>query len=140
MLVGLSGWLVGYDGSFDFQSGATFPEGLNYWGMRLFNSAWGALMVPLAYGTAKEFGMSMRASILAATMVLFGKLLYGDGTITPRLIVVVGFIRYGISLYQPLYSFGFNALILYMYITLLPFQTSKHASSVSTIHILHQQW
>lgn len=74
MLVGLSGWLVGYDGSFDFQSGATFPEGLNYWGMRLFNSAWGALMVPLAYGTAKEFGMSMRASILAATMVLFGKL------------------------------------------------------------------
>ncbi|CDS08931.1 hypothetical protein LRAMOSA10291 [Lichtheimia ramosa] len=70
MLVGLSGWLVGYDGSFDFQSGAAFPEGLNYWGMRLFNAAWGAFMVPLAYGTAKEFGMSMRASILAATMVL----------------------------------------------------------------------
>lgn len=74
MLVGLSGWLVGYDGSFDFQSGAAFPEGLNYWGMRLFNAAWGAFMVPLAYGTAKEFGMSMRASILAATMVLLGKL------------------------------------------------------------------
>ena len=73
MLVALSGWLAGYDGSFDFQSGSTFPEGLNYWGMRLFSSMWGALMVPLAYGTAKEFGISMRGSILAATMVLFGK-------------------------------------------------------------------
>lgn len=117
MLVGLSGWLVGYDGSFDFQSGAAFPEGLNYWGMRLFNAAWGAFMVPLAYGTAKEFGMSMRASILAATMVLFGKLSIKKTQSSIGLLILVT--RYGIPLHQSLYSFGFNAFVFHMYITLL---------------------
>ncbi|KAI9322252.1 Dolichyl-phosphate-mannose-protein mannosyltransferase-domain-containing protein [Dichotomocladium elegans] len=71
ILVGLSGWLAGYDGSFGFESGHTYPENLNYTAMRVFNAFWGALLVPLAYLTARQFQMSYKASILAAMMVLF---------------------------------------------------------------------
>ncbi|KAL0089723.1 glycosyltransferase family 39 protein [Phycomyces blakesleeanus] len=70
MLVGLSGWLAGYDGSFSFDSGQEYPENVNYTVMRLFNAVWGALMVPLAYATAEEMGMSYKACILAGTMIL----------------------------------------------------------------------
>ncbi|KAI9312190.1 Dolichyl-phosphate-mannose-protein mannosyltransferase-domain-containing protein [Dichotomocladium elegans] len=70
MLNGLAGWLSGYDGSFEFKSGSTYPEDMNFWGMRLFNAVWGALMIPVAYATARQFDMSMWASTLAATMVL----------------------------------------------------------------------
>ncbi|KAI9497779.1 Dolichyl-phosphate-mannose-protein mannosyltransferase-domain-containing protein [Zychaea mexicana] len=70
MLVGLSGWLAGYNGSFGFESGHKYPDNVNYTAMRIFNAFWGSLLVPLAYLTARQFKMSQRASILAATMVL----------------------------------------------------------------------
>ncbi|RUS24957.1 Dolichyl-phosphate-mannose-protein mannosyltransferase-domain-containing protein [Jimgerdemannia flammicorona] len=72
MLVGLSGLLAGYDGSFEFKSGEVYPENVNYTFMRLFNAAFGALMVPLAYFTAIEFKFSKQATLLAASMVLMG--------------------------------------------------------------------
>ncbi|KAG0237666.1 Protein O-mannosyltransferase 2 [Actinomortierella wolfii] len=71
MLVGLSGVLAGYDGSFEFKSGESYPEGLNFWFMRIFNAFFGAVMVPFAYYTAREMQFSVIASSLAATMVLF---------------------------------------------------------------------
>lgn len=73
ILVGLSGWLGGYNGSFGFESGATYPEGVNFAVMRIFNAFFGAMMVPIAYLTAVQLKMSLKASILAATMVLLGK-------------------------------------------------------------------
>ncbi|KAI8387311.1 Dolichyl-phosphate-mannose-protein mannosyltransferase-domain-containing protein [Blakeslea trispora] len=70
ILVGFSGWLAGYDGSFSFESGATYPDNLNFAVMRIFNAFFGAMMVPIAYLTATELKMSTKASLLAATMVL----------------------------------------------------------------------
>lgn len=73
ILVGFSGWLGGYNGSFNFDSGATYPAHVNYGAMRIFNAAFGALMVPVAYLTCVQLKMSTKASLLAATMILLGK-------------------------------------------------------------------
>ncbi|KAF9195111.1 Protein O-mannosyltransferase 2 [Haplosporangium sp. Z 11] len=70
MLVGLSGALAGYNGSFAFESGAKYPE-INYGFMRIFNAFFGAIMVPFAYFTAQELRMSRVACIFAAILVLF---------------------------------------------------------------------
>ncbi|KAG8624005.1 hypothetical protein KVT40_008981 [Elsinoe batatas] len=71
MLVGLSGYLAGYNGSFEFKSGETYPEELNYTFMRQFNSAFGALCVPLAYYTAKEMHFKKPTVWLITMAVLF---------------------------------------------------------------------
>lgn len=70
MLVGLSGLLAGYNGSFEFKSGETYPEELNYTYMRVFNSAFGALCIPLAYFTAKELHFKRPTVWLITAMVL----------------------------------------------------------------------
>ncbi|KAG0053551.1 Protein O-mannosyltransferase 2 [Gryganskiella cystojenkinii] len=69
ILVGLSGLLAGYDGTFEFGSGAKYPE-MNYGFMRIFNAFFGAIMVPLAYWTAQELRLSQVACIFAATLIL----------------------------------------------------------------------
>lgn len=71
MLVGLSGYLAGYNGSFEFKSGETYPPELDYTFMRLFNSAFGAVCVPLAYFTAKELNFRRPTVWLVTLMVLF---------------------------------------------------------------------
>ncbi|KAI8997834.1 Dolichyl-phosphate-mannose-protein mannosyltransferase-domain-containing protein [Pilobolus umbonatus] len=70
MLVGLSGYLANYNGSFSFESGRQYPEYVDRASMRIFNAAWGAMTVPLAYGTAVNLNLSLKSSLLAATMVL----------------------------------------------------------------------
>ena len=72
MLVGLSGYLAGYNGSFEFKSGEVYPENLNYTFMRVFNATFGALCVPLAYFTAKELRLSKMGTWLVTLMVLCG--------------------------------------------------------------------
>ncbi|EEQ37193.1 Dolichyl-phosphate-mannose-protein mannosyltransferase family protein [Clavispora lusitaniae] len=58
LLVALSGYLAGYDGSFSFESGLEFPSRESIMFMRKFNCAFGILCTPLAYFTARELGMS----------------------------------------------------------------------------------
>ncbi|KAJ3372297.1 Protein O-mannosyltransferase 2 [Allomyces arbusculus] len=70
-LIGLAGLFAGYDGSFDFESGKEYPPNVNYTAMRMFCALWGALMVPVAYLTARELKMSRWAAFAAASMVLF---------------------------------------------------------------------
>lgn len=71
MLVGLSGYMAGYNGSFEFKSGDTYPEDVNYTFMRIFNATFGALLVPLAYFTAKELRFRRNTVWLITSMVLF---------------------------------------------------------------------
>jgi len=70
MLVGLSGFLANYNGSFEFKSGEEYPPEVNYTFMRLFNSFFGALMVPLAYFTAKELHFRRPTVWLVTLMIL----------------------------------------------------------------------
>lgn len=72
MLVGLAGLLSGYDGSFEFKSGAEYPDTVPYVAMRVMLAMFGVLMVPLGWYTAVELGMSQWACHLVALMVLFG--------------------------------------------------------------------
>ncbi|OGE57398.1 hypothetical protein PENARI_c002G08511 [Penicillium arizonense] len=71
MLVGLSGYLAGYNGSFEFKSGEKYPEDVNYTFMRAFNAAFGIICVPLAYYTARELNLRRAAVWLISLMVLF---------------------------------------------------------------------
>ncbi|KAI9669207.1 MAG: Protein O-mannosyltransferase 2 [Caeruleum heppii] len=71
MLVGLSGYIAGYNGSFEFKSGETYPEDVDYTTMRVFNATFGALCVPLAYYTARELNFRRPAVWLVTMMVLF---------------------------------------------------------------------
>ena len=73
MLVGLSGYLAGYNGSFEFESGKHYPVEVNYTFMRIFNAAFGALCVPLAYYTAKQLRFTKAATWFVTLMVLCGK-------------------------------------------------------------------
>ena len=73
MLVGLAGLLAGYDGHFDFQSGAKYPDDVPYTAMRIMMATFGVAMVPLGWYTAVELGMSWRACHLVALMVLLGQ-------------------------------------------------------------------
>jgi len=70
MLVGFAGLLAGYDGSFEFKSGAEYPETVPYVAMRVMMATFGVGMVPLGWYTAVELGMSEWACHLVALMVL----------------------------------------------------------------------
>ncbi|KAI5959153.1 PMT2 [Candida pseudojiufengensis] len=69
MLVGLSGYIAGYNGSWDFPSGEQFPDYIDYTKMRLFNATFSALCVPFAYYTMKEIGFSIWTTWLFTLMV-----------------------------------------------------------------------
>ena len=73
MLVGLVGLLSGYDGSFGFDSGATYPDTVPYVAMRVMLATFGVAMVPLGWYTAVELGMSWMSCHLVALMVLCGE-------------------------------------------------------------------
>ncbi|KAJ5443640.1 Dolichyl-phosphate-mannose--protein mannosyltransferase 2 [Penicillium daleae] len=70
MLVGLSGYLAGYNGSFEFKSGEKYPEEVNYTFMRAFNAMFGVVCVPLAYYTARELNFRRATVWLISLMVL----------------------------------------------------------------------
>ncbi|ODV79353.1 glycosyltransferase family 39 protein [Suhomyces tanzawaensis NRRL Y-17324] len=69
MLIGLSGYLAGYNGSWDFPSGETYPDYIDYTKMRIFQATFSALCVPFAYFTMKEIGFSIASTWLFTLMV-----------------------------------------------------------------------
>lgn len=69
MLIGLSGYLAGYNGSWDFPSGEVYPDYIDFTKMRIFNATFSALCVPLTYFTGKEIGFSMLSTWLFTLMV-----------------------------------------------------------------------
>ncbi|OAJ44520.1 dolichyl-phosphate-mannose-protein mannosyltransferase [Batrachochytrium dendrobatidis JEL423] len=71
MLNGFAGLVAGFNGTFNFESGAEYPPELSYGVMRFFNAIFGALMAPLAYYTGIHLHMSHPGAILVASMVVF---------------------------------------------------------------------
>lgn len=71
LLVALSGWLTGYDGSFLFDSGLPYPEDCNFVAMRCFNAIFGILCTPIAYYTALSCGFNPYTVWLITLCVTF---------------------------------------------------------------------
>lgn len=69
MLVGFSGYLVGYNGSWDFPSGQAYPDYIDFIKMRLFQAAFSAGCVPFAYFTCKEIGYGILPTWFFTIMV-----------------------------------------------------------------------
>eukprot|EP01137_Pigoraptor_chileana_P031262 Opistho-2@18832 len=71
MLIGLAGYLTGYDGQFEFKEpGQQYGE-TRYMGMRVFCSLMGAALCPLMYLTVRELTNAPTSAALAASLLLF---------------------------------------------------------------------
>ncbi|BGP29202.1 Dolichyl-phosphate-mannose--protein mannosyltransferase 2 [Rhodotorula toruloides] len=70
MLVGLAGALSGFNGSFDYPSGAVYPDHVPFHAMRIMLALPGVAMVPLAWGTAVELRMTKWGRHIVTLMVL----------------------------------------------------------------------
>ncbi|KAK7103260.1 protein O-mannosyl-transferase 2-like [Littorina saxatilis] len=71
MMVGLAGYLTGYNGSFPFAKPGDEYGDTNYVGMRVFCALLGAALVPMAYQCVYLLTQSLVASIFAASFILF---------------------------------------------------------------------
>lgn len=73
MLCGLSEWLVGYDPSqnpdYNFESGSTYPEQINFFGMRLFQVVFSSLLAPISWLTCRSLRLNLQTSFLISLMV-----------------------------------------------------------------------
>ncbi|XP_019407612.1 PREDICTED: protein O-mannosyl-transferase 2 [Crocodylus porosus] len=71
MLIGLAGYLSGYDGTFPFQKPGDRYEQHNYIGMRGFCAFLGSCLVPFVYLTVLELSKSLPAALLSAFILIF---------------------------------------------------------------------
>ncbi|KAL8589782.1 hypothetical protein ACOMHN_020785 [Nucella lapillus] len=71
MLIGLSGYLTGYDGSFPFSKPGDEYGDTIYVGMRVFCALLGSALVPMAFHIVWLLTQSLLASVFAASLLLF---------------------------------------------------------------------
>lgn len=71
MLIGLAGYLTGYDGTFPFIKPGDKYEHHNYWGMRGFCAALGSCLPPFAFLVVWELSHSTAAALIAASLLVF---------------------------------------------------------------------
>lgn len=72
MLIGLSGRLTGYDGTFAFDKPGDVYGEQNYLGMRLFCATLGLMIIPFCYIAIWELSHSLSAAFLASCFIIFG--------------------------------------------------------------------
>ncbi|KAF5982186.1 dolichyl-phosphate-mannose-protein mannosyltransferase [Fusarium bulbicola] len=73
MLIALTGWLAGFDGSFDFKEiGKDYIEpGVPYVAMRMFPAICGILLVPCMFFTLKAVGCRTMTATMGAGLIIF---------------------------------------------------------------------
>ncbi|XP_012156645.1 protein O-mannosyl-transferase 2 [Ceratitis capitata] len=71
MLIGLSGYLTGYNGTFPFEKPGDKYNGTRYEGMRYFCTTLGALIMPMAFDTVYEMTHSCEAAVISTLYLLF---------------------------------------------------------------------
>ncbi|XP_073812438.1 protein O-mannosyl-transferase 2 isoform X2 [Musca autumnalis] len=71
MLIALSGYLTGYDGTFQFEKPGDKYNDTNYEGMRYFCTTLGAIIIPMAFDTVHDMTQSLEAATVAAFYLIF---------------------------------------------------------------------
>ncbi|XP_062898819.1 protein O-mannosyl-transferase 2 isoform X6 [Mobula hypostoma] len=71
MLIGLAGYLTGYDGTFPFKKPGDKYEHHHYYGMRALCAILGSCLVPFAYLIVLELTRSLTAALVAAVVLIF---------------------------------------------------------------------
>ncbi|KPU75029.1 uncharacterized protein Dana_GF21197, isoform C [Drosophila ananassae] len=71
MLIGLSGYLTGYNGKFAFEKPGDKYNETRYQGMRYFCTTLGALIMPMGFDTVYDLTRSHEAAILSAAYLVF---------------------------------------------------------------------
>lgn len=73
LLNALSGWIVGFDGSFHFDNiGDNYTKNaVPYIGMRAFVAIMGAITVPVVYATMRESGYPVPIAAFSALLIVF---------------------------------------------------------------------
>eukprot|EP01134_Creolimax_fragrantissima_P007645 CFRG7645T1 len=71
MLLGLVGYLTGYDGQFAFEKPGVAYEGTRYEGMRIFCGSLGACVPPMVFLIMQDLGFGIETSCIAALLLLF---------------------------------------------------------------------
>ncbi|XP_030298848.1 protein O-mannosyl-transferase 2 [Sparus aurata] len=71
MLIGLAGYMTGYDGTFPFVKPGDKYEHHNYWGMRGFCAVLGSCLPVFAYLIVLELSQSHTAALITATLLIF---------------------------------------------------------------------
>ncbi|XP_069771975.1 protein O-mannosyl-transferase 2 isoform X2 [Narcine bancroftii] len=71
MLIGLAGYLTGYDGTFPFKKPGAKYEHHKYYGMRALCATLGSCLVPFVYLIVLELTRSFTAAFFAAIILIF---------------------------------------------------------------------
>ncbi|XP_060663188.1 protein O-mannosyl-transferase 2 [Drosophila nasuta] len=71
MLIGLSGYLTGYNGTFPFEKPGDKYNETRYQGMRYFCTTLGALIMPMGFDTVYDLTHSHEAALLSAAYLIF---------------------------------------------------------------------
>lgn len=74
LLLAFSGWVIGYDGHFEFESiGDSYIENkVPYIGLRFLPALLGSLIPAVMYGIMRESGYPRVVGVLSAALVLIG--------------------------------------------------------------------
>ncbi|KAI9299164.1 PMT-domain-containing protein [Neoconidiobolus thromboides FSU 785] len=71
LLIALGGYLVGYDGTFDFESDENYTEGMNYTGIRVFCAIFGIAIVPLGFAFLRKIGVEKTTALITGLLLTF---------------------------------------------------------------------
>uniref|UniRef100_A0AAY5KMW3 Protein O-mannosyl-transferase 2 n=1 Tax=Esox lucius TaxID=8010 RepID=A0AAY5KMW3_ESOLU len=75
MLIGLAGYMTGYDGTYPFLKPGDKYEHHNYWGMRGFCASLGSCLPPFAYLTVLDLSQSSTAALISPAYILLDPIL-----------------------------------------------------------------
>lgn len=122
LLIAFAGWLVGYDGSFKFDSiGDNYIENnVPYIAYRVFLAIQGTLVVPVMFLTMKTLNFSVLACVLSSTLVAFdnaqvidSRLILLDATLILSVAVTIfSYCKFSVYRRQPFTQWWWTWLLL----------------------------